>query len=296
MISIIIPVYNKENRIEAALKSILDQTIQDIEIIAVDDGSTDDSVEVIESIEDDRICLIRCEENRGANHARNLGISKAHGEYIAFQDGDDIWHRRKLERSLKTLQTKKADIVFTAFVRKFSNGYEEKLPHYNLNMSEHKIDSLLFDNCVATPTILAKRDVFSQILFDESMPKFQDWEFALRAIKQYRFYYLDEVLVTAYVENDGLTMNMHNSVIALRKIMEKNKEHISANKRLCAKFYMLLGDFNERDSASQINSSGYYRISLLSAFSMKVLLKFLLAKTGMLKRILYFRSKKKLSY
>lgn len=296
MISIIVPVYNKGNRIEKALKSVLSQTIQEIEVIVVDDGSTDNSVKIVEDIQDDRIFLIKNEKNSGANYARNLGISKAHGEYIAFQDGDDIWHREKLERSLKVLQSEGVDIVFTAFVRKFSNGYEEKLPNYNLNEAEDKMKSLLFDNCVATPTILAKRNVFDNILFDESMPKFQDWEFALRAIKKYMFFYLDEVLVTAYVENNGLTMNMHNSVIALQRIMEKNSDIISIDRKLRAKFYMLLGDFNERDDTSQVNSSDYYKASFDSSFSIKVLVKFLLAKTGVLKKILHFRSKKKLSY
>ena len=99
LFSIIIPVYNKGNHIQNTINSVLNQTNQDFEIIVVNDGSTDHSLDVIKSINDKRIKLFTL-ENKGVSHARNFGLTKASSEFIAFLDADDYWLPNHLETFL----------------------------------------------------------------------------------------------------------------------------------------------------------------------------------------------------
>lgn len=96
MISVVIPLYNKELSIASTINSVIAQTYTDFEIVVVNDGSTDKSADVVRAIADDRIVFIN-QENQGVSAARNTGIIAAKGEYVAFLDGDDLWHPEYLK-------------------------------------------------------------------------------------------------------------------------------------------------------------------------------------------------------
>lgn len=102
MISVVIPLYNKARQVKETLESVLNQTFQDFEVVIVDDGSTDNSVEVVRSISDSRIRLIS-QTNGGVSSARNRGIEDAKSKYIAFLDADDKWHNDYLETQVNLI-------------------------------------------------------------------------------------------------------------------------------------------------------------------------------------------------
>lgn len=112
LVSVVLASYNHKDYIKEAVESVLEQTIKNIELIVVDDGSTDGTPEIVEKITDPRLKLIRLKENRCYN-PRNIGISKAKGTFIAFQNSDDKWHKNKLEKQLPIMKNKEIAVCFT---------------------------------------------------------------------------------------------------------------------------------------------------------------------------------------
>ena len=121
MASVILPVYNCESYIKDAIESILDQTYKNFELIVVDDGSTDNSIKIIERFRVPSVKIIR-QENLGCPVARNTGLKTARGEYFAFLDSDDLWVRNKLELQMEQIsQPGAADMIF-GYVNEFSGS------------------------------------------------------------------------------------------------------------------------------------------------------------------------------
>ncbi len=115
MISIIIPVHNAAPFIRQTIDSVLGQTYSDFELLLVEDASTDGTLAIMEKYKDPRIRVLVNPGPHKACHARNLGIREAQGDHIAFLDADDLWHKRKLEKTLKFMMLHNAGFAFTAY-------------------------------------------------------------------------------------------------------------------------------------------------------------------------------------
>lgn len=118
-VSIIIPTYNSYDTIEDTLNSVINQTYRNFEIIVVDDCSTDDTLKKLEEYKnrDSRIEIVSLENNSGAATARNCGLNKADGQYIAFLDADDMWMQKKLELQIEYMKQNKFSFTFTNYIR-----------------------------------------------------------------------------------------------------------------------------------------------------------------------------------
>ncbi len=206
LISVIIPTYNRERTIERSMRSVLNQTYRDIELIIVDDGSTDNTASVVRSIEDPRIRYISLDKNSGANTARNTGIDQAKGDYIAFQDSDDEWVPDKLERQLAAIKDNNADVCFCNKKRITVNENSHDVLKRDLSDGIIPYQQLHRKARVSTQTILAKRKVFDDIRFDPSVTKAMDYEWSLRAGQKYIFCLVSDPMVIQYLQEDSITI------------------------------------------------------------------------------------------
>lgn len=208
MISVILPTYNRDYCIAKSIESVLRQTYVNIELIIVDDGSQDNTEQVINQIDDARIKYYK-REKMGACSARNYGISVSRGEYIAFQDSDDIWNTDKLEKELTWLINNHADVVCCAFERHNLDRENEieRIPN-----SAHTTGRILFrdlipNNFCTTSTLLLKKECLAQDLFDVTLERFQDWELMLRLTQKWNVFFLNEVLVQSYIQQNSISNN-----------------------------------------------------------------------------------------
>lgn len=274
MISVVIPVYNREKTIVNSVNNVLQQSYSDIEVIVVDDGSTDNTASLVKAIADTRVKYYY-QENSGACVARNYGISKAKGELIAFQDSDDFWTKDKLEKQLSSLVLQGADIVFCQMSeagKTFPKTIDEGFIHF----------STFFKSCnvIGTQTLLGKKECFVEEQFDPSMPRLQDRELAIRLSSRYKIYFMKDSFVIKNTQADSISCNNAKGVEAIKIIMEKNRELLVSNPKL---ENYLLGDLVWYCVRENISCHQYFRMIIKNEASLKNILKYFLYLTGLLK-------------
>ena len=206
LVSIVIPAYNAAAYVGRAIKTALSQTHQRIEIIVVDDGSRDDTGEVVRSFRDSRITYI-AQENRGQGAARNRGIRVSKGKYVTFLDADDCYFPRKVEREAQFLETHlDCQVVFCNALHYYSNR-----PH-RLRGRRYRGDpgrvfaELLRSSFINPNTIMAVGDVLrGGFLFREERYYPEEWDLCLRLARGVRFAHLDEALVVVEIRRGSNT-------------------------------------------------------------------------------------------
>ncbi len=249
MISVIIPSYNRAKTIERAINSVLSQTYSNLELIIVDDCSTDNTKEIVKKIKDSRVRYYCFKENKGACAARNYGVSVSKGDYIAFQDSDDEWVLSKLEKQLECMNSLKVDVVFSTINLYNTKGnFIKNIPN-NMKSCFVSQEKLLEKSIIGTPSILLKREVFDFFQFDEDLPRLQDWEFSLKISSKYKIYYLENILVKSYVQDNSISKNSENGLFAIDKIYNQYKQKIDFSKVAYANYLMLKAQFSHKRDA-----------------------------------------------
>lgn len=235
MISVTIPTYNRAGVLERAVRSVLNQEGVELEVIVVDDGSTDRTREVLDAIGDPRIRYERLPGRSGACVARNRGIELARGDYVAFQDSDDEWLPDKLATQLRQLEESGADVVFCALERYNAQG--ERLlvsPGEDVAPGPVTYEQLLMGNLCSTQTILGRRACFEEVTFDPSMPRLQDWDMMLRMTQRYQVRYFSDVLVRLYEQPDSISAHPERLLTAMRLVSQRNSKAIRSDDRLAS--------------------------------------------------------------
>lgn len=241
MISVVIPSFNRKKELPACLESVLGQTYGNIEVIVADDGSADGTEELFAGITDQRVKYLRYTPNRGACFARNYGAERSAGEYIAFQDSDDIWRPDKLEKQMEFMRETGADFVFCGMNRVSAGGKRYYYPVHDFVNGADPVGQLLLENRAGTQTMLMRREVWEDTRFDESFRRYQDWDFAMRAAKSHSTAYQKLALVDSEVSAGSISASV-SSVPALQKLYEKHKDEFSGRPDCLAAYYRRLGN------------------------------------------------------
>jgi len=198
LVSVIIPTFNRANLIGRAIKSVLAQTYRDFELIIVDDGSTDDTRQVVASFADKRIRYLRHEHNQGQNPALNTGVRAAKGQFIAFLDSDDEWLPTYLERVLEVFaQDRTMGMVYTWTCGVSRNGkLVESNYYFHLQGSVYK-EALAQGYIASMDALVVTRECIERlgtVPFDPDFVVCQDNDFCLRVAKEFKMGLIKEPL------------------------------------------------------------------------------------------------------
>lgn len=252
LISVILPTHNRAALVGRAVSSVLGQTYENLELIVIDDASTDDTREALTAFKDSRLRVVHAEVNKGAAAARNLGLEHARGELIAFSDDDDTWFAPKLERQADALACASADVgwCLCGFLRR-ANGRVEYVGgtwYYaqldfsqgaNRSVAEGGMDWSL----IATPCWVVKREALDRSgPFDARIRAWEDWELGLRLEQTCKRVFVDEPLfLQDHTEGGGLTRAERAQAGALQVILDKHGAMWSTRPRVMARHHFIIG-------------------------------------------------------
>ena len=244
-VSIILPTFNRSKSILRSINSVLNQTYKDFELIIIDDASTDNSEDIIKKIPDPRLRYIRHEKNLGGSAARNTGIKAAEADFIAFQDSDDEWLPEKLANQMKVFEkaSLSVGVVYTGFWR-IEGEQKRYIPGPSQKVRDgHIHQELLKGNFVTTQAAVVRKECFKKTgLFDEQLPRLQDWELFIRISKYYKFVFIDEPLVISFFTPESISSKEHSLLQACEIILEKHIDELTNHKTILSSHQYFIAD------------------------------------------------------
>jgi glycosyltransferase involved in cell wall biosynthesis len=231
-VSVVVPIHNGRHVVEAALRSVADQTFKDFEVIVVDDGSTDGLVISREEFPNLEIRLLRHPENRGAAAARNTGIANSKGRWIAFLDCDDSWDPHKLERQIAVIE--RAGRPLLACCTGFTLERNGRVHATFVPPAREAFRDEILLGCRVSPgtTLLVDRLAFDEIGgFDESFRRLEDWDWLLRYAERFDMEFVPPPLarVNLHPANVSPPASDGDPVLAaISRLGSKHREAISS--------------------------------------------------------------------
>jgi glycosyltransferase involved in cell wall biosynthesis len=232
LITVLFPIYNAEPYLREAIESILNQSFRDFELLLINDGSSDGSVSIIESISDPRIRLIQNIQNIGLIATLNKGIALARGKYIARMDQDDISLPNRLEIQLALLE-QHADAALVCSPVELMNADGKKTGTWDddlANRTPAQIRSSLSKaNCIAHPTVLARKSVLEKFLYSSRQVGSEDWDLWLRIVSAgWQIYKTEETLLRYRIHLTSVTALHRKVVSGERKMINVKRRFLAA--------------------------------------------------------------------
>lgn len=189
LISVVLPVYNGEKTIKATIGSVLQQSVSDLELIVVNDGSQDSTLEIASRIEDSRVKVFSYYPNSGVAISRNRGIENASGDYISFIDADDLWTPDKLAYQLKALESNPQAAVAYSWTDCIDENDRFLRPGGHITANGDVYEQLLIRDFVESGSnpLICKQALAEVGGFDQSLTPAEDWDMWLRLAARYHF-------------------------------------------------------------------------------------------------------------
>jgi len=264
-VSVVIPTHDRPKKLLRAVRSVINQTYDDWEIIIVNDYPDQDISTTLPS--NDSIRTIQHKENRGAPIARNSGIQASKGEFIALLDDDDAWKPQKLEKQINYFDDLDSSFGLVYSGRDVVHGND----HVEVEISDKEgwiHDTLLEGNVIPSETPLVRASCFSKIgLFDPDLPSCQDIDLWLRIAKEFKIGLVKESLAVAHRNHeDRISNSMDKKYEGHRKLVEKHKARFQSNPSALANQYRQIGIYAMRSNRTS-EAFSY----LLAAYKMKPL-------------------------
>lgn len=220
IISVIIPVYNGEKTIKYTIESVLNQSYTNLEIIVIDDGSIDSTLKIVKGIYDSRIQVFSY-QNSGACVARNRGLSKASGKYIAFLDADDLWSFDKLESQWKVLQENPCCKLAYSWTDYINSEGQVIRPGRHVTANGDIYSKLAIYNFLENGSnpLICHDALKVTGGFDESLPAAQDWDMWLRIGEKHEFACVERVQVLYRVSENSISSNLARQETCCLKVI-----------------------------------------------------------------------------
>lgn len=224
-VSIIIPTYNRRDFLREAIRSVLEQSFRDFELIVVDDGSDDGTREMIQR-EFPGLLTYLYQENQGVSRARNRGLKLAQGEFVAFLDSDDLWLPRKLERQMAFMQSQpKAQICYTDEI------WIRRGVRVNPKKKHAKYSGWIYPRClplciISPSSALMRRGLLEEVGgFDEELPVCEDYDLWLRISARHPIHFLPEKLIVKRGgHQDQLSRRWGNDIWRVKALLKMLKD------------------------------------------------------------------------
>jgi len=252
-VSIVIPTYNRTDFLKRALKSVLEQSFQNYEVLVVDDCSRENVQEVLKELKDNRLRYLRHETNQGEAISRNTAIQAAQGEYIAFLDDDDEWMPEKLELQIDFMDKapESTGAVYSEFLWMNSEDGRflgrRKIPMKNGHIptgKEEVYKILLVRNLIGTPsTVVLRKSCFKEIgFFDSQIAYGVDHDLWIRLARHYSLEYINRALVKCYVHPERLSNKLEVVMRGQQDMMVKYPTSRPEHREYHSRRYSTLGE------------------------------------------------------
>ena len=245
-VSVIIPTYNRAELLPLAIKSALNQTFNDIEIIVSDDKSTDDTREVVRSFADERIKYVLNKGKKGPSATRNTAILASEGEYIAFLDDDDEWLPDKLQKQIRVLDESPSNVCGVYTNRLLLERLTGKILSNDPGIEKLKgnlLYQLAIKNPIKTPTVILKKKCLDEVgLFDETISYMEDRDMWIRLSMNWNFDFIPEPLTKIYVHDSGhLCQNLELQTAGRAELLERYEHLFKKNRKSWGELYLCQG-------------------------------------------------------